>query len=67
MATKTKADPRFSAGAREERREVLAKVRREIRASGADAADGRCVGALKRMEAFLLGRQKRYSKRSGGL
>ncbi len=59
--TKTKTDPRFSAGAREERREVLAKVRREIRVTGTT------FGSMHRLAEWLLGRQKRYSTRKGGL
>lgn len=58
------ADPMKSAGARAERKAVLAYVRR-VKNSAAKA--GISNATAESIEAWLLGRQARYDKRPGGL
>lgn len=59
------ADPRFSAGARLERKAILAHVRRVLKrippGVTCDLSD------FAQLESWLLKRQVRYSKRKGGL
>ncbi len=69
MATGTKANPLLSAGAREERREFLAKLRRELAAEKQRAMPSGVFAeeVLVKLEKWVLGRLKRYAKRKGGL
>lgn len=50
----------YSAGAREERREVLAYLRRQARKYQVSAA-------IRNAIAWMVTREKRYAKRKGGL
>ena len=58
------ADPRFSAGARLERKAILAHVRRVLKSFtvAGDADD-----VLLKLESWVLKRQARYDKQPGGL
>lgn len=56
------ADPRFSAGARLERKAILAHVRRLIR-----MPQDLVVTDLVMLESWLLKRQARYNQKPGGL
>ncbi len=57
------ADPKTSKGARDERRAVLAHVRRLINVMDDDAP----IAELMHLEMWLLKRQARYDKKPGGL
>lgn len=59
-----KADPLKSEGARKERAAGLAAVRRLKKTV---AADPWALAVCQKMEAFHLGRQKRYDAKPGGL
>lgn len=51
-------------GAAAERKAILRKVRRELKEAG---ERGPLVNWLTRIEAWILDRDRRYSKRKGGL
>lgn len=67
MATRT-AEPLRSAGAREERRAVLAYLRRKARHTSAVAGAGLPTATVMGQAIeWMLARQKRYDARVGGL
>lgn len=61
---KKAADPLTSKGGRLERKAVVARLRRRIRSVGADSVVGIALGVELN---FMLSRQKRYDKKTGGL
>ena len=57
------ADPQFSKGAREERARMRAYLRRRLKHTLAPSPKA----ALEAVVAWVLGRQKRYDTKAGGL
>ncbi len=57
------ADPKTSAGARTERAAFRAYLRRQLNALG----EGAEASSLGPVLEWVLGRQKRYDKKAGGL
>jgi hypothetical protein len=59
-----KADPKFSEGARAERKAFRDKLRRELKNYSELEEEGQILGVLLQ---WILARQKRYDKVPGGL
>lgn len=59
-----RADPKYSAGARLERKAIITHVRHLLSIFGRRRPEGKVLVTL---EGWILLRQRRYDKRPGGL
>ena len=62
----SKADPKYSAGARMERKAFRDYLRRQIKLRSTDGASVEAI-TLNTVLFFVLGRQRRYDPKPGGL